>query len=101
MSKITRDDNGVLIRPEGDIVASTVDVLRAELKELVGQGVSQITLDLTEVEVIDSIGLGLIISSHNSLAKAGGKLSVVKVSLEVHDLFRSMRLDRHFSVTGA
>jgi serine/threonine-protein kinase RsbW len=100
MIEITSDDNRTVVKPEGDIVASTVEGLRTALKETLGQGVSEVTLDLGKVSVIDSIGLGLVISVHNSLAKKGGKLTVTNVSKEVLELFKSMRLDRHFSVSG-
>jgi anti-anti-sigma factor len=101
MFEIEKEENRALVRPAGDIVASTVEGLRTALKEVLGQGVSEMTLDLGNVAVIDSIGLGLVISAHNSLAKNGGKLSVIHVSKEVQELFKSMRLDRHFTVTGA
>ena len=102
MVKIVRDNNNKAeVKPEGDVVASSADELRSELKRLVGEGVSELTLDMTGVEVVDSIGLGLLISAHNSLAKAGGKLNVVNVSQDIHELLRNMRLDRHFTVTGA
>ena len=100
MIEITSEENRTVVIPEGDIVASTVEGLRTALKETLGQGVSEVTLDLSHVSVIDSIGLGLVISVHNSLAKKGGKLSVTHVAKEVLELFKSMRLDRHFSVTG-
>jgi anti-anti-sigma factor len=100
--KIVRDkDNRAEIKPNGDVVASSADELRSELKRLIGEGVSELTLNMTGVGVVDSIGLGLLISTHNSLAKAGGKLSVVNVSQDIHELFKNMRLDRHFTVTGA
>ncbi len=102
MVNIVRDsDNRAEVKPNGDVVASSADELRSELKKLVGEGISQLTLNMTGVEVVDSIGLGLLISTHNSLARAGGKLSVVNASQDIQDLFKNMRLDRHFTVTGA
>jgi serine/threonine-protein kinase RsbW len=98
---ISRVDNRAEVRPEGDVVASNVDLLREELKKLIGEGIREMVLDMAAVEVIDSIGLGLIISVHNSLQKAGGNLTVINVSPDVLDLMRSMRLNRHFSVVGA
>ena len=102
MVDIVRDsDNKAEVKPNGDVVASSADELRSELKKLVGEGVSELTLNMMGVEVVDSIGLGLLISTYNSLARAGGNLSVVNVSQDIQDLFKNMRLDRHFTVTGA
>jgi anti-anti-sigma factor len=101
MATISIDNNKAEIRPDADIVSSTVDGLRTELKNLLNQGVSEMAFDLKGVDVVDSVGLGLIIATNNSLVKKGGKLSVINVSPNVHDLFKSMRLDHHFTVTGA
>jgi anti-anti-sigma regulatory factor len=51
--------------------------------------------------MVDSTGLGLLISAHNSISKTGGKLAVIHASKEILDLFRSMRIHQHFSVSGA
>lgn len=101
MATISIDNNRAEIRPEADIVSSTVDGLRIELKDLLSQGVSEIAFDLKGVDVVDSIGLGLIIATNNSLIKRGGKLSVINLSPNVYNLFKSMRLDHHFTVTSA
>ena len=102
MVKTIRDaDKRAEVKLNGDVIASRADELRSELKKLMGEGVSEVTLNMTGVEVVDSIGLGLLISAHNSLAKAGGKLVVSNVSRDIHELLRNMRLDRHFTVTGA
>lgn len=102
MVEIVRNSDGKAeVRPNGDVVASSADELRTELKKLVGDGTSEVTLDMTGVGVVDSIGLGLLISTHNSLAKAGGNLCVVNASQDIQELFRIMRLDRHFTVRGA
>jgi anti-sigma B factor antagonist len=99
--KTIRDNQEVIIQPETDITSSTISELRGALKDIVAEGAADLTFDLINVEVIDSIGLGMIISTHNSMNKTGGKLKVINASPEVLELFRSMRLDRHFSVTGA
>jgi anti-anti-sigma factor len=98
--RMERKDGQVEIAPAGDIVSSGADQLRVELKKLLNEGTTQLTINMAEVTVIDSIGLGLVISLHNSLEKMGGKLSVINLSRDIYDLFRSMRLDHHFTVVG-
>jgi anti-anti-sigma regulatory factor len=51
--------------------------------------------------MVDSAGIGLLISAHNSLKKAGGELTVIQVSKDILDLFRTMRIHQHFSVSGS
>jgi anti-anti-sigma factor len=100
MIKVSRDGSRAEIEPEGDIIASAAGDFRASLKNLVKDGVKDMVIDMACVEIIDSVGLGLIISTYNSIKKADGTLQVKNVSHDVLGLFKSMRLDQHFPVTG-
>jgi anti-anti-sigma regulatory factor len=51
-------------------------------------------------QMVDSAGIGLLISAHNSLKKAGGELAVINASCDILALFQAMRIHQHFSVTG-
>lgn len=86
---------------ETDVVAAQVPALRTCFKELLAGGVKRLNLNLTRVEMVDSAGIGLIISTHNSLRKLGGELELTGVRPEIGDLFRSMRMHQHFKISGA
>lgn len=89
-----------LVTPGKEIVAAMADDFKGTLRQLVENGITELTLDLEEVESIDAIGLGLIIATHNSLQGVGGKLTVINLSEEIFRLFKTMRLDQHFEVKG-
>jgi anti-anti-sigma factor len=93
-------DNRAVIRPEADVVAASVADLRSRMRGLIGAGVRDLVVDLSAVRMVDSAGLGLLISAHNSLRKAGGQISVVHASPDVYELFRTMRIHQHFSVSA-
>jgi anti-anti-sigma factor len=102
MMELIRDENRVVIRPAGsDIVAASVPELRTQLRAVIGGGSREIVLDLSGVEMLDSTGIGLLISAHNSLRKVGGTLAVIHASPEILELLQSMRIHQHFSVSGA
>lgn len=100
MSTINYQGDNAVISPENDIVASVAPQFREKLKEIVDRGVKELIVDLTQVEMIDSIGMGLLIATHNSLSKAGGKLSLINASTDIFGLLRTMRLDKHFLISG-
>jgi anti-anti-sigma factor len=100
MSTVQKEGQRAVYRPTDNIVASEIDSLRTELKQLLAEGILELVIDLAGVRMIDSIGLGVLISAHNSLKKTGGSLSIINASKELYDLFRSMRLTQHFSVTA-
>ena len=98
-SVVTWKDHQAIVRPAGDVVAAQVPELRSTLREALARGVLEMTIDFSGVEMVDSTGLGLLISAHNSISKAGGKLAVIDASEEILELFRSMRIHQHFPVS--
>jgi anti-anti-sigma factor len=101
MIVVTREDNKTVVRPAGDnIVAATIPELRSKMREIVEEGVQELVVDLTDVQMVDSSGIGLLISAYNSLRKAGGRLAVIHASAELLELFKTMRMHQHFSVSG-
>ena len=93
-----REEKQNVVMPGRDIIASTAQELRRSLWSLMEEGLRGIVIDLTGVRVIDSIGLGVLISTHNALRRKGGRLCVVNASRDLFSLFTAMRLDQHFEV---
>jgi anti-sigma B factor antagonist len=101
MIVVTREDNKAVLRPSGDnIVAAAIPELRLKMRSIVDEGVRDLVVDLEGVRMVDSSGIGLLISAYNSLRKLGGKLAVIHASAELLELFQSMRMHQHFSVSG-
>jgi anti-anti-sigma factor len=98
---VRQEGTKAVVEPAGDMVALTASELRPVLRQLVQEGVRDLVVDLCRVTMMDSSGLGLLIATHNSLRKVGGVLAVVHASDDVLELFRSMRIQQHFSVNGA
>ncbi len=98
MSEITKNENQILVKPGQDVVASMANEFRSELHNLVQESPEIIIIDLDGVEMVDSVGIGVMIATHNSLNKAGGELKVTNVAKDIFSLFCTMRLDRHFTV---
>jgi len=99
MSEIVRLGDHTIVRPEHDLVASVVPEFRKEVQSVLEEDPKELVIDLGNVEMIDSVGLGVLIATHNSLGKIGGKLKVVNASSNICGLFKTMRLDKHFSVS--
>jgi anti-anti-sigma factor len=101
MIAVSREDNKVVVRPAGDsIVAASIPELRLKMREIVAEGVQELVIDLTDVQMVDSSGIGLLISAFNSQRKVGGRLAVIHASGEILELFQTMRMHQHFSVSG-
>ncbi|MBU1169204.1 MAG: STAS domain-containing protein [Proteobacteria bacterium] len=101
MSIINKDGNQVTVKPGRDVVASMANEFRAELNSQIQESPSELVIDLSGVEMVDSVGIGVIIATHNSLDQKGGKLKVINIAEDIYGLFSTMRLDRHFTVEKA
>jgi len=101
MLVVTREDNKTVVRPSVEnIVAAILPEMRTKLRALVEEGVRDLEFDLAGVNMVDSSGIGLIVSAYNSLRKVGGRMTVTHVSPELLELFQSMRMHQHFNITG-
>jgi len=91
-------DPGTATIQPGDLTASTVEAIRAQLKTLLQQGTQHLIVNLGGVQMVDSTGIGLLIQAHNSLNRVGGTLTVTQASEDIKGLFQSMRLDKRFNI---
>ena len=66
-----------IISARGEVDLSTADTLRAEIDDALGAGHRRVVVDLTDVEFIDSAGLGALASSHKKAEDAGIGFAVV------------------------
>ena len=93
------NQQGVLC-PQGDVVAAAVPQLRTELRDLVSNGVRELVVDMQNVQMLDSAGLGLLIAAHNSLKKVGGEMSIIQASADILELLTTLRMNQHFKIQG-
>jgi len=101
MSEIVRKGDLVIISPGQDLVNSMADKFIQELKDEIKNSPSEIIIDLSGVEKIDSVGFGVIIAAHNSMKKINGQINVANAAENLYKAFVTMRLDSHFSVEKA
>ena len=87
------------INPGGDIVASVVNELKAELKGVVEGDLTTLVFDLAETKMIDSMGIGILIATYNSLKKRNVPMVLVRVSPEITSLLKNMRLNQYFNIS--
>jgi anti-anti-sigma factor len=98
MSEIIREENKITIRPNDNIVASISHEFREELLSLIEEGDKGLIVDMKDVLIIDSVGIGILVAAHNSLSKYGEKLTVINLSEDIYQLFKTMRLDQHLEI---
>ena len=98
--QIEMNDNRAIVQVGEPLTLRFAGELRPRLQEVIAGGVTQIVMDLSMIDSVDSSGIGLLIATRNSLAKVGGGLRIIGVSPRIQQLFDVMRLGRHFEIEG-
>jgi anti-sigma B factor antagonist len=87
-----------VVQPKGEIDLYTAPRLREELSGLVQQGRTQLVVDLSSVEFLDSTGLGTLIGSLKRCREAGGELVLAGASETVRKVLGITGLDKVFAL---
>lgn len=90
----------IVFRIEGELDALTAPQLRPALDELVSDGYPRITVDLSALRLIDSSGVGALVSLYKRVRGRGGRLRIIGASQQPLAVFRLLRLDVVFAESG-
>ena len=88
-------DGIVVLSLEGELDIYTVGAFRQE-SDKVDPGQSQVVVDLTNVSLLDSSGLGALVSLLNRARAAGGLLGIVCPQRHLRRVFEITGLRRAF-----
>ena len=83
---------------EQDITVSTIDIVRREIESQIERGTESIVIDMSNVVVVDSTGIGYLIKVQNELKEDGKELVFKNVNNDILKMIKIMRLDRHFKI---
>src|SRR5215471_4118915 len=78
--------DGWVVECFGRLTSENVPLLKEEMREACGRK-GRIVLDLKEVPLMDSSGLGAVVTLHVSARTRGCRLEVVNASKQVLELF--------------
>ena len=95
-------DGVVVLALDGRIVLGEETIgLRDKVKGLLGEGKKKIVLDLKNVTMIDSSGLGAMVTAHSSAKSAGATLRLCNLGTRTNELLQMTRLVTVFEVSNS
>jgi anti-sigma B factor antagonist len=99
MEMVGREMGDILVLiPEGKrIDAYSAPAFKGKMVDWIGSGKTRIVLDLSQVEFIDSSGLGAIVSTLKTIGNRGD-LVLCGVQKAVMNLFQLTRMNRVFRI---
>lgn len=96
-----RDVNGgSVVALDGRIVlGEETSALREAVKDLLAEGKKNIVLDLANVSLIDSSGLGVLVSAYSSAKASGALLRLCNLGPRLSELLQITKLYTVFEVS--
>ena len=97
---IEQNESHALIRLTGDLTPELVPGLQAELKRVLEKGATDLLIDLEHTVMLTSSGIGLMIATANSLARADGDMRIINASADILRLLQCMQLAARLNASG-
>jgi anti-sigma B factor antagonist len=91
----------VVVTISGEFDANSAPSVRAQLDAIVESKPSLVEVNLSALRLIDSTGVGGIVSLFKRTRAYGGQFSVVGVQGQPRAIFRLLRLDHVFGLEGS
>ena len=102
MKHIVTDEGGRLrLHVAGELDAVTCADLRPTLDSLAAESGRDVTVDLSGLRLIDSSGVGALVSLYKRVRAKGGTVHFVGVANQPLAIFKLLRLDLVFGLESA
>ncbi len=92
------EDIAILKLTEKRIYMQTSDKFGDEIIRFFESAVNSVIFDLSQVSVMNSAALGVLIGAQNEIEKRDGRLSVAGLQPLMKDIFERMRLELLFEI---
>jgi anti-sigma B factor antagonist len=98
MTFIIEESDPVVVALTGDVLggAEAMEFTRA-IGEIVREGAKRLIIDLSDVQLMNSSGLGMLVNASTTIRSSGGSFAVAGANPKIQSLFRMTRLDTVFA----
>jgi anti-sigma B factor antagonist len=94
----TEREGVTILTLKGRLTVGESSGIREKVNEVLAKGCNKIILDLSEVEYIDSTGLGSMVICYTTIKKSGGALKLVNLNKRNIELLLLTKLHTIFEV---
>jgi len=95
---VSTDDGTTVVSVRGEVDLYTAPKLREHLDEALQGDLPQVVVDLTQLDFIDSTGLGVLVGALKQVRAGGGDMSLRNPSRSTHKILEIAGLTELFSV---
>ncbi len=90
--------NSVIISLKGQLDAITAGTIKPTIEELISARTPYIILNLIDLSLIDSSGVGAIVSLFKRTRAQGGDTKIAHLNKQPREVFHLLRLDKAISI---
>ena len=96
----TIENNAMRIQFQEDLIAPNVKEMENKMFRYIEEAkeVDEVTVEMSEIENIDSVGITFIIGMYKMVTKDGRLFRVIGCNDDMKQLFKLMRLDDFFDI---
>ncbi|MCJ7553895.1 MAG: STAS domain-containing protein [Ignavibacteriaceae bacterium] len=97
--KIEETYQAAIIELKGNLIGGeNAKLFREKLYELIDQNKKNLVVDMTDVKLVSSTGIGILISGYTTLKNAGGDLKLAHISDKVQGVLNITKLNQIFNI---
>ena len=102
MFEHTRVDRGdvTVLSLQGSLNALTAPEIKPDIDALVAEKRLRVAVDLAALELIDSSGVGAIVSLFKRIRMLGGDVKIAALRGQPKEIFRILRLEKAFDLVA-
>lgn len=91
-------NNYLVLKPKGDVDLYNVGGFKKELFKYTNGVHDYIAIDLSEVEYMDSSGIGALVAGHKKMRAFNGKFILLGIREDVLNIIKLATLDKFFNI---
>ena len=96
---LEKEQDYVIFHISGDFIISEIPKLKKEIEEAIEkEKIKKIIFDMSDVDFIDSAGLGLVANTYKTIKKLNGKFAVYGLKKKVAEIFKFAQLIKFINV---
>lgn len=96
--RITQEEDIYIIHLLGDLVAGKIYSLKDDIEKILEKNNPKIILDFSDVNFIDSSGIGLVVNVLKKLSQKNNKLKLCNLNNTVTNIFKQIKIYSFFEV---
>ena len=96
-----RLESVLVLEVSGALNFVNAEAVKERIRDVMAEGIVRFVVDMQHVPLVDSTGIGVLVSMHNRLVDAGGAIRLAGVQDNVMRILKAAHLDNYMKMFGS